>query len=83
MVTQRICFFLAGTNETLCCLFRNRYGNKHPLYVHRVLAPCWRSSFCLLLDVVLIKKRHRENSIGVNKKIGKLFCVIFKNNFYR
>jgi hypothetical protein len=35
------------------------------------------------LDVVLIKKRHHENSIGVNKKIGKSFCVIFKNNFYR
>jgi len=32
---------------------------------------------------VLIKKRHHENSIGVNKKIGKSFCVIFKNNYYR
>jgi len=32
---------------------------------------------------VLIKKRHHENSIGVNKKIGKSFCAIFKNNFYR
>ena len=36
------------------------------------------ADFGLLLNIVLIKKRHHVHSIGVNKKNGKSFSAIFK-----